>query len=153
MKTIKKIFILITILFVSVPALAKDNIVFKCKTKDNKILSITEDKNNIYYSYGQQNKPPDVYFSNSKKEASTTQWDGTGNSIDYSIDMDNKNIGYTIYSSANKANDDDNGEASVSAGALIGGDNNSKEDRRIECDMKSDLYINEIEGIDLPASE
>lgn len=68
--------------------------------------------------------------------------------------MDNRDIDYTIYSSANKANDnDDDGEASVSAGVLISGENNSKQDRRIECDMKSNLYINEIEGIDLSPSE
>lgn len=116
-----KIYIAISVSFfmscTSISAYAADDIVFLCKTKGGKQLSITRDKSTYKYSFGLPGKP-ELVFSNAKQMVfkQSPKWNGMGGYIWIGALMKNGQYEYHVTSSVSRGSDDKSlsGEVSVS---------------------------------------
>lgn len=141
----KNIIIASVLSLVSFGAFANTEIIFECKTTNNKIVSVQKNKNTVFYKFGKSLKSPELSFSIPKHLASTFQWNGVGSSIYYDVDVPNGNTIYTVYSSIDRMSSSHDSQSGI-----IVSDSKGKQLANILCNQNNKPYTNNIEGIDLP---
>ena len=65
--------------------------VFSCVTGKGKIIEVCDSKKTIDYSFGKPSEKPDLALKVPRESASTTQWNGMGRWISYSVEIPNGN--------------------------------------------------------------
>lgn len=98
----KKLLIALTALStltIASPAFAKT--LFDCTTTNGKQILLTEKGNALNYRFGKKGKP-ELTFSVSKDEAIYAPWNGIGRYMNYSLDLPNGNVVYSVFRSADK---------------------------------------------------
>lgn len=96
----KKLILLTALsLTMATPAFAKT--LFECTTTNGKQILLTENGDTLTYRFGKKGKP-ELNFSVSKDEAIYTPWNGIGRYMNYSLDLPNGDVVYSVFRSADK---------------------------------------------------
>ena len=121
---------------------------FFCATTSGKQIELCDVGKSISYSFGKTGKP-EIALSVPRAQASTSQWNGMGRSISYSVDVPNGNAVYSVYFSADRLSE----EHPVDAGVAV--TIKGKHAATVKCSQKSidKGLINNMEGVDLKPTE
>lgn len=95
----KKLLIALTALALATPAFAQT--IFECTTTNGKVLKLTETKDNVGYSFGKVNRP-ELAFKIGKENAIYRAYNGIGRYMDYSVEVQNHDAVYQVFTSADK---------------------------------------------------
>lgn len=115
-------------------------VLFYCATKKNKEIKLCDRGETLEYSFGETGERSELMFSLPREKASTSQWQGIGRWISYSITLPSGDAKYTVFTSANRLTDQHEFEAGVLA--TIG----DAEVARVLCE---DPVTHNIDGVDL----
>ena len=132
----------------SIPAVAaaacekSSKTVFSCLTAKGKQIQVCDSGKTIDYSFGKPNATPDIVVRVPRSKASTSQWQGIGRYISYSVEIPNGNTTYGVYWGADRLTD----EHAIDAGVNVEIDN--KLVASVKCFGEKHIVQN-IEGIDL----
>lgn len=114
--------------------------IFYCVTKKGKQIEVCDKKSTIEYSFGKLKSKPEIVINVPRKEVTTSQWNGIGSYMSYSIDIPNANTIYNVYWGVDRMNESHPVEAGVNVFV------NNKQVATVECNNKIE---NNMEGIDL----
>ncbi|MHA3055527.1 hypothetical protein E0H77_09555 [Acinetobacter sp. ANC 4633] len=128
--------ILVTSFFNSSYALA-NTIVFQCTTKNNKQLLVTLNKNLISYKFGRNLSNPEMALTT--KQVTYMPWTGVSSMVNNSLEIQNGNIKYTVFSSYQR---DPNNLNSQSGIVVSKGD---QELATVYCKESSKGYVNNLD--------
>jgi len=117
---------------------------FHCPTRNGKQILLCDRGQILEYSFGNPQSKSELAFSVPKDLATTTQWQGVGRWMNYSVTVQNGDTKYTVFTSLDRLTDEHEFEAGVTA--AVG----NNEVVRILC---IDPIVHNIEGIDLKQSE
>lgn len=124
--------------------------VFSCVTAKDKVIEVCDSGKTIDYSYGKNNFKPEIVVRATRKEASTTQWQGFGKHMSNSVEIPNGNTIYSVFKGVDKMMEGDKKEPQVEAGVSV--EINKKLIATVSCDNKKPILDN-IEGISLKPTE
>ncbi len=94
--------------------------VFSCKAgKSNKVLSIIENGGNLTYSYGRENRKPDLLLRQEAKDTERSAWDGMGRSQSYSLTFVKGVYRYTVFTSIDTIDQTNSSGVYVEKGATF----------------------------------
>lgn len=119
--------------------------VFSCFTAKGKQIEVCDTGKTIEYSYGKPKGKPEIVVKVPRSQASTSQWDGMGRYMSYSIDIPNGNTTYNVFWGADRLTDEHAIEAGVNV--LI----SNKMAATVKCSGKK--IEQDMEGIDLKPAE
>jgi len=121
---------------------------FFCTTTSGKQIELCDAGKNISYSFGKAGKP-EIALSVPRAQASTSQWNGMGRYISYSVDVPNGDSVYSVYFSADKLSD----EHPIDAGVAV--TIKGKHAATVKCSQKSinKGLVNNLEGVELRPTE
>lgn len=119
---------------------ANSSTIFYCVTKKGKQIEVCDKKSTIEYSFGKLKAKPEIVIHVPRKEVTTSQWNGIGSYMSYSIDIPNANTIYNVYWGVNRMDESHPTEAGVNV--LI----NNKHVANVQC---YDKIESNLEGIDL----
>lgn len=98
---------LIVILTSSLSINASANeLVFKCSTKNNKLISIYQDGRNLTYEFGKKDSKPEIELTKNKDQLNITQEIPVGTGLNSSVEFKNGIYSYTINESLNRVSDE-----------------------------------------------
>lgn len=118
--------------------------VFSCVTKKGKQIEVCDKGKTLSYSFGKPGKKPEIVVSVPRGHASTTQWNGMGRYISYSVTIPNGDTEYSVFHGFDKI--DDKIEAGVNVSIK------GKHAATVYCSDKN--LVHDLEGIDLkPTAE
>lgn len=120
------------------------NVVFHCRTVNDKEITLCGYKETIEYSFGRSGKTPELLLSVPRDQATTSQWQGIGRWMTHSVTIQSGNARYTVFTSLDRLSDEHQFEAGVIA--EIDGDQVA----RVLC---KDPVEHELEGVDLRREE
>ena len=120
--------------------------VFSCVTGKGKIIEVCDSKKTIDYSFGKPSEKPDLALKVPRESASTTQWNGMGRWISYSVEIPNGNTVYSVFWGADRLSEKHEIEAGINV------EINKKHAATVKCVGENKITQN-IEGIDLRPSE
>ncbi len=115
--------------------------VFHCTTTKGKVLQLCDAGKTMVYSFGLPQRTPDIVLRVPRARASTWQWNGTGPSMSYSVNIPNGNTTYSVFWSVDRMTD----EHPISAGVHV--TINGKHAATVSCVGEVQQAL---EGIDLP---
>lgn len=124
--------------------------VFSCTTAKGKVIEVCDAGKTIDYSFGKPDSKPEIVVKAPRQAASTTQWQGIGRTMSYSVEVPNGNTRYSVFWSVDKMMEGDTQEPAIEAGVAV--EINQKPVATVRCDNKKPI-VQEIEGIDLKATE
>lgn len=114
--------------------------IFSCTTNKGKRIEVCDLGSKISYSFGLPEKN-EINIQKDRDSVTTTQWDGMGSVMSYSVNIPNGKTIYSVFHEANKNTQE------VSSGVnVISGE---KLLATVKC---SESFFSNIEGIDLPQS-
>ncbi|MBV5320944.1 MAG: hypothetical protein JZU62_04600 [Sulfuricurvum sp.] len=116
------------------------NTIFYCMTKKGKQIEVCDNKSTIEYSFGKPKTKPELVINVPRQQVTTTQWNGMGSFMSYSIDIPNANTVYNVFWGVDRMNESHAIEAGINV--FI----NRKQVATVQC---SDKIESNIEGIDL----
>ncbi|QFY43032.1 hypothetical protein F6R98_10730 [Candidatus Methylospira mobilis] len=119
--------------------------VFSCLTKSGKLIEVCDSGKSIDYSFGKPNLKPEIVVRSPRSEASTSQWNGVGRYLTYTVNIPNGNTVYGVFWGSDRLSDKHAIEAGVNVevdGKLVA---------TVNCAGKN--IVQNIEGIDLKAAE
>ena len=97
---ISKSTIIASVALVAAPCIAlacpADSLVFSCTTAKQKHIEVCDRGETIQYQFGKIGAAPELSFSVSRNEASTTQWNGTGAMGD-TVSIPHNRYVYTVF--------------------------------------------------------
>ena len=148
----QKIIVLLSIVSVTLPSSSAiagcgtdSKTVFSCQVAKGKIIQVCDAGKMIEYSFGKA-KTPDIVVRVPRNEAPTSQWNGIGRYLSYTIDVPNGNTIYSVFWGSDRVTDEHKIEAGVNV------EINNQLAATVKCiDEKS--IIQNIEGIDLKPTE
>ena len=153
MKDLIWIFFAATYLF-SGAAFAKcekdDKTVFSCLTGKGKLIEVCDAGKTINYSFGFPNSKPEIVVTVPRNKATTTQWNGFGRHMSYSVNIPNGNTVYNVFWGVDKMLEGDETEPQVEAGVYV--EVNKKHAATVKCVGEKNIQQN-IEGIELREAE
>jgi hypothetical protein len=115
--------------------------IFSCLSTKGKRIEVCDTGPNLTYSFGLPEKT-EINLSVEKSTTTTSQWEGMGFIMSYSINITNGKTTYSVFQEANQRTQ----EASAGVNVLSG----EKILATVNC---GDAYFSEIEGIDLPKAK
>lgn len=75
---------------------------FSCLTPRGKQIELCDRGRTIQYSFGKPQLKPEIVVTVPRHRASTSQWQGVGRYMTYSVDVPNGDTLYSVYWSADK---------------------------------------------------
>lgn len=115
--------------------------IFSCLSTKGKRIEVCDAGSSLTYSFGLPEKT-EITLSVQKSSTTTTQWEGMGFIMSYSINIPNGKTTYSVFQEANQRTEE------VSAGVnVLSGD---KTLATVTC---GDAFFSDIEGIDLPKAK
>lgn len=117
---------------------------FSCLTAKDKRIEVCDDTKTIAYSFGKPQAKPEIALKIPRNQAATSQWQGIGRYISYTVEIPNGNTVYSVFWSVDKLSEQHAVEAGVHVmidGALAATVNCAKN------------IVNKLEGIDLKPAE
>ncbi|SFI24164.1 hypothetical protein SAMN04515618_114134 [Collimonas sp. OK307] len=118
---------------------------FSCSAKSGKQIEVCDAGSTISYSFGKPQSKPDIALAVPRKFASTSQYQGIGRDMTYSVDIPNGNTTYSVFFSSDKL-----GDHNIESGVNVSIDN--KPVATVNCSGGKDI-VNNLEGVDLKPSE
>lgn len=115
--------------------------IFSCLSTKGKRIEVCDAGLNLTYSFGAPEKT-EISLSVPKASTTTTQWEGIGYVMSYSVNIPNGKTTYSVFQEANQRTE----EASAGVNVLSG----EKILATVNC---GDSYLSDIEGIDLPKAK
>jgi hypothetical protein len=115
--------------------------IFSCLSTKGKRIEVCDTGSNLTYSFGLPEKT-EISLSVGKSTTTTSQWEGMGYIMSYSINIPNGKTTYSVFQEANQKTE----EASAGVNVLSG----EKILATVKC---GDTYFSNIEGIDLPKAK
>lgn len=88
---------------------------FHCATINSKEIKLCDHGETLEYSFGETNKTPELALSVPREEATTSQWQGIGRWISYSVIIPNADTRYAVFTSVDRLSDEHEFEAGVIA--------------------------------------
>lgn len=119
--------------------------VFSCMTAKGKQIEVCDAGKTIEYSFGKPKVKPEIVVKVPRKDVSTSQWDGMGRYISYSVNIPNGSTTYNVFWATDKLTE----EHAVEAGVNV--ETNNKLLATVNCSGKN--IKQNLEGIDLKAAE
>ena len=119
--------------------------VFSCVTTKGKQIEVCDDGKTIEYSFGKPKGKSEIVVKVPRSHASTSQWDGMGRYVSYSVDIPNGNTTYNVFWGVDRLTD----EHAIEAGVNVVIKN--KTAATVKCSGKN--IEQGIEGIDLKPTE
>lgn len=120
--------------------------VFYCITAKGKQIQVCDGGKTIDYSFGRPGVTPELAISVPRAKASTSQWQGIGRYMSYSVDIPNGATVYQVFWGTDRLSDDHGIEAGVHV--VVKG----KQIATVTC-VDQDSFVQNMEGIDLRPSE
>ena len=114
--------------------------IFYCVTKKGKQIEVCDKKSTIEYSFGKLKAKPEIVINVPRQQVTTSQWNGMGSFMSYSVDIPNANALYNVYWGVDRMSESHPIEAGVNVFV------NKKKVATVECSNKIE---NNMEGIDL----
>ncbi len=87
--------------------------VFACQTAQGKRIEVCDAGKTLTYSFGRPQAQPEIMLRVARERASTSQWNGLGRFIAYSVDIPNGDTVYSVFWGADRLSDDHPIEAGV----------------------------------------
>lgn len=125
-------------------ACAGSKAVFACTTTKGKTVEVCDSGESLTYSFGKPGEKPDMELSVQRAKATTFQWDGRGNSINYSVQIPNSKTIYEVFTSTDRMSD----QHTMTAGINV--EVSGKHVATLPC--QADTVVNGLEGISLKAA-
>ena len=119
--------------------------VFSCQTAKGKVIEVCDAGKTISYSFGLPTSKPEIVVTVPRAQASTSQWEGVGRYMSYSVNIPNGNGVYSVYWAADRMSDKHGIEAGVNV------EINKKQVATVKC--IGDNIVQNIEGIQLKRAE
>jgi hypothetical protein len=120
--------------------------VFSCVTGKGKVIEVCDSGKTIDYSFGKSNLKPEIVVRTPRKEASTTQWQGFGKHMSYSVEIPSGAATYSVFWGVDKLMEGDKKDPQIEAGVSV--EINKKQAASVMCSNSKPIVQN-IEGIDL----
>jgi len=79
--------------------------VFSCQTAKGKVIEVCDAGKTISYSFGLPTAKPEIVVTVPRAQASTSQWEGVGRYMSYSVNIPNGNGVYSVYWAADRMSD------------------------------------------------
>lgn len=119
--------------------------VFSCLTTKGKQIEVCDAGETMEYSFGKPKGKPEIVVKIPRSQASTSQWNGMGRYMSYSVDIPNGNTTYNVFWGVDRLTDEHAIEAGVNV--LI----SNKMAATVKCSGKK--IEQDMEGIDLKPTE
>ena len=120
--------------------------IFSCLTGKGKLIEVCDSGQTIDYSFGKSKTKPEIVVHAPRDKASTTQWQGIGRYMSFSVEIPNGNTTYSVYWSVDRNSDQHPIEAGVNVEV------NKKLTATVNCADENSIVQN-IEGINLRPTE
>lgn len=120
--------------------------VFSCLTSKNKQIEVCDAGKTLSYSFGKVTAKPEIVLSVMRDQASTTQWQGMGRYMSYSVNIPNGDTNYNVFWGVDRLSDDHAIEAGVNVEVK------QKLVATVKCAIDKEIIQN-IEDIDLRTAE
>ncbi len=78
--------------------------IFECTTTNGKVLKLSETADEVSYSFGKPNRP-ELVFSSDIVSAVYRPYQGVGRYMNYTVQVQNKDAIYEVFTSADKQSD------------------------------------------------
>lgn len=121
-----------------------ESLLFSCTTTNRKQVLLCDAGDALYYSFGRPEQAPELSLKIDRLDASTSQWEGIGSSISYSIDIPNANTVYNVFWSVDRMTDEHPVEAGVNVRI------NERHVATVAC--QPETVQQALEGVDLKPS-
>ena len=147
----KKAALLATILVISpftVQAACKNEqqTIFSCMTAKGKRIQLCDQQQTLEYSFGKASLKPEIVVQVPRSAATTTQWQGVGRWMSYSVEIPNGKTVYSVFWGVDRLSEEHGIEAGVNVEV------NGKHAATVKCGEESTIIQN-MEGVDLKATE
>lgn len=120
--------------------------VFSCVTAKGKLIQLCDQQQYLEYSFGKPSEIPEIVVRVPRSTASTTQWNGIGRYMSYSVEIPNGKTVYSVFWGVDRLTEAHGIEAGVNVEV------NGKHVATVQC-TGEDTIIQNMEGIDLKATE
>jgi hypothetical protein len=120
--------------------------VFTCLAAKGKRIQVCDAGKTIDYSFGKPGVPPEIVVRAPRGDASTSQWQGVGRYLSYSVKVPNGKTNYNVFWSADRLTE----EHGIEAGVDVEVD--GKRVATVKCVGEKHI-VQAIEGIDLKPME
>lgn len=124
--------------------------IFRCKTVNAKRIEVCDAGKTLVYAFGKPKAKPEIVLRVAKDRASTTQWQGFGRYMAYSVEIPNGKTLYSVYWGVDKLLEGDDKPPAIEAGVTV--TVNRQTVATIRCDDDGSI-VQEIEGIPLKPTE
>ena len=118
--------------------------IFACTTTKGKAVEVCDSGETLQYSFGKKGDTPELAISVPRSNASTFQWDGTGNRMTYSVQIPNGNTVYEVFTAIDRMSD--HHEMAAGINVEVAG----KHATTLTCQV--DTVVQDLEGIALKAA-
>ena len=119
---------------------------FSCMTAKGKRIQLCDQQQTLEYSFGKPSLKPEIVVQVPRSAATTSQWQGVGRWMSYSVEMPNGTTVYSVFWGVDRLSD----EHGIEAGVHV--EVNGKHAATVKCGENSKIIQN-MEGIDLKATE
>lgn len=120
---------------------AASKLLFQCTTSKGKQILLCDSGKTIDYSFGPRGKP-EIVVRAKRDEASTTQWHGMGRYMNYSVDVPNRDVSYSVYWGVDRLDE----QHPVEAGVYVM--QGETELATVKCDGRKPI-VQRMEGVTL----
>lgn len=118
---------------------------FFCTTDKGKVIEVCDDQTTITYAFGKASEKPEIVVKVPRAAASTTQWQGVGRWMSYSVEIPNGKTTYSVFWGADRLDENHAIEAGVNV------ETNKKHVVTVNCASTSKIIQN-LEGLQLRAT-
>jgi hypothetical protein len=120
--------------------------VFSCLTQKGKLIEVCDAGKTINYSFAYPSSKPEILVNAPRNRATTTQWEGVGRYMSYSVNIPNDNTVYNIFWGVDRLSE----EHPIEAGVNV--EINKKLVATVKCASEKNITQN-IEGIELKKAD
>ena len=119
---------------------------FSCMTAKGKRIQLCDQQQTLEYSFGKPSLKPEIVVQVPRSAATTSQWQGVGRWMSYSVGIPNGKTVYSVFWGVDRLSDEHGVEAGVNVEV------EGKHVATVKCGEGSTIIQN-MEGIDLKATE
>ena len=119
---------------------------FSCMTAKGKLIQLCDQQQTLEYSFGKPSLKPEIVVQVPRSAATTSQWQGVGRWMSYSVEIPNGKTVYSVFWGVDRLSEEHGIEAGVNVEV------SGKHAATVKCGENSKIIQN-MEGIDLKATE